>query len=472
MNTNNRERICKMLREHPDWSLRRIAKELNLHHSTVNKFGKRIRGGAPICQSVPEPGPGKETEEGMKSDLGDTAGNVTSTSRTIRTQEELLEAAKIDLNVWKVTRTIINKWEVVMREPATTVGGRGNEAMIAQNDEGGSQRTLWTRGSHEPMHEEMFQVKVVLERKTPPEHAVSSLLKHLESRARNSPLFPHIRRERLHREEGKQSLEIDIMDPHIGLFCNWPEADAPWDLDMSCNMVMSAAEDLIEKASKHGKFEEVFIPFGNDWVHSDNVFHTTTAGTGQPEAVDWHAVFVRAEELAFLLMERLRQVAPLHVYEIPGNHSRQTDFALGRILKAGYAGNKDVTIHADSSPYKFHRAGKNLIGFEHGHSVSQVRLAALMANERKNDWAETEYREWHLGDQHRKGSSKPSMLEEQGVSIEYVPGLTAPNCWHRLKSFSHQQRGAMGYIWDWNAGPVARFQFNISKYTHKILKRK
>ena len=29
---------------------------------------------------------------------------------------------------------------------------------------------------------------------------------------------------------------------------------------------------------------------------------------------------------------------------------------------------------------------------------------------------------WHLGDQHRKGSSKTSMLEEQGVSVEFLPG--------------------------------------------------
>jgi hypothetical protein len=470
---NNREKVAHALKKNPNRSLRDIARKLGLHHTTVMKYADRIKAGESDPQrGSPTKDEGLEDDhkEGTQHDYGDKVGSVTSKSRTIQTQAQLLAAAEVDLDVWKVVRCVINKWEVCMREPATTIGGAGKKALL-QGEEG-NQRAIWTRGSDKPLHENLFQVKVFLERKTPPEHAVSVLYDKLSKRAAKDPLFPHIKREKLTRKEGKQSLEIDIMDPHLGMLCNYPEADAPQDMDSACNMVMGAMEDLLGKAERHGKFEEVFLPIGNDFVHCDNVWHTTTAGTGQPEAMDWHAVFVRAEELLFLMVERLRKVAPVFLYQIPGNHSRQSDFSLARILQAGYRGNDDVTVDASSSPYKFHRAGKNLIGFEHGHSVAQIRLAALMANERPEDWAATEYREWHLGDQHRKGSSKPSSLEEQGVSVEYVPGLTAPNSWHRIKSFSHQQRGAMAYVWDWEAGPVGRFQCNISKYSHKLMARK
>ena len=170
------------------------------------------------------------------------------------------------------------------------------------------------------------------------------------------------------------------------------------------------------------------------------------------------------------MVERLRQVDPVYVYEIPGNHSQMADFTMARVLKAYFRRDPDVQVDASSSPYKFHRAGVNLIGFEHGHHVKPIRMAALMANERRRDWAETEYREWHCGDQHRKGTPNIA-FEEQGCSVEYIPGLTAPNEWHRLKSFSHQKRGAMAYVWDHVAGPVCRVQFNISQYTHQALSR-
>jgi len=169
------------------------------------------------------------------------------------------------------------------------------------------------------------------------------------------------------------------------------------------------------------------------------------------------------------MVMRTRKIAKkLYIYQVPGNHSRMADFTLANILKAYFRNDPNIIIDASSSPYKFHRFGTTLIGYEHGHSVSAIRLAALMANERKKDWAETEYREFHLGDQHRKGSSKPAAFEEQGVSIEYIPGLTSPNEWHRLKAFNHQKRGAMAFVYDYDTGPVARFQHNIQKFKETL----
>ena len=101
-----------------------------------------------------------------------------------------------------------------------------------------------------------------------------------------------------------------------------------------------------------------------------------------------------------------------------------------------------------------------------GHSIKPIRLAALMANETRLDgWAEARYCEWHCGDQHRKGTMKPNVFEEQGVSVEFLPGLTPPNEWHRIKSFNWQKRGAMAFVYDHDEGPIARLQVNIDNYT-------
>ena len=40
--------------------------------------------------------------------------------------------------------------------------------------------------------------------------------------------------------------------------------------------------------------------------------------------------------------------------------------------------------------------------FTHGSEEKRDSLPMLMANERKELWAETKFREWHLGHMHRK----------------------------------------------------------------------
>lgn len=373
-----------------------------------------------------------------------------SISSKIRTVEHLLEFAKVDLKIWEVERYVINKWDMGSMPRSTRK----------------SEDEKWLRPSTKPTLTGLVQVKVWLKRKEPRAIAIQSLLETLSEMA---PVLhiPAIRRVKM---KERRALEVCVMDPHVGLLCGYPEADAAWDLDRAAAMIMESMDSLIERAKVFGPFEQVFMPFGNDFVHSDTVFHTTTAGTGQPESISWHHVYDKAERIAIAMVERLREVAKeVRIYQVPGNHSRMADFTIARLLRAYFRHDKGVIIGASSSPYKFHRFGVNLIGYEHGHSVKPIRLAALMANECRKDWAETHYREWHLGDQHRKGSSKPSMLEEQGVSIEYVPGLTAPNEWHRLKSFNHQQRGAMAFVWDFTAGPIGRLQFNISPYSHKAM---
>jgi hypothetical protein len=59
------------------------------------------------------------------------------------------------------------------------------------------------------------------------------------------------------------------------------------------------------------------------------------------------------------------------------------------------------------------------------------------------------------------------MLEEQGVSVEYLKALTPTNAWHKLKGFNWQQRGSTGFVWDYHSGQLARIYANLDSYTGK-----
>lgn len=268
--------------------------------------------------------------------------------------------------------------------------------------------------------------------------------------------------------EGSRELEVCIMDPHFGMQCTAPDSDHPWSMEEASDTCLWAIDNLLAKALHYaGNYSRIIMPFGNDFLHADNIYHTTTKGTNQPEMLSWHDSYKRGIDLAIRMVDLLRNVAPVKIYQIPGNHSVHSDYTMGLILQAYYHNDPNVEVDASSSPYKFHRFGKNLIGYEHGHSVSTIRLAALMANERPKDWSETSFREWHLGDQHRKGSSVPAALEEQGVSVEYITGLTPPNYWHRVHAFNYQKRGAVAYVWNEESGQEARFNCNLDPYTGK-----
>ena len=385
------------------------------------------------------------TGEAVKVE-GESDGCVlTLRSKTVRTLEGALAEGHVDTDEWEVERWVLNKWDVA--------------ASIAKSDgKGGHNEELTAT--------ELWQVKVWFKKRKPVER---SLLGILDLIRENSPVALSVKRPAPPKGSPRRTLEISIMDPHLGLHCFPPAADKAWSLEDCEQVAMWALDGLIAAAASYFPVEQIVFPFGNDFLHADNLWHETTGGTPQPEMDAWHETYMRGERLAIAMVDRMKEIAPVQIYSIPGNHDRQSAFTLGRLLNAYYHRDQNVAVDASPSPYKFHHYGVNLIGFEHGHSVPTIRLAALMANEAPEAWAATKggYREWHLGDQHRKGSGKPSVMEEQGVSVEFLPGLTPPNEWHRLKAYNWQKRGAMAWVWDYDLGPIARLQVNLNSFTGK-----
>lgn len=372
---------------------------------------------------------------GLEVDETSGAKTVKLVSEQVVTVADAIARAEVDERIWEVERFKTNDW------PMGYTVGKGDDR----------------RGCQEFLH----QITVWFRRKADEKIALESILDDLKT---HSPIVPPIQRTRVP-GGGRRALEISIMDPHLGMISHSPSSDLSWSLDECEGMFMWAIEELLERTSVHGPFEEIVFPIGNDFLHADNVYHTTTGGTAQPEMDSWHHTMKRGKELLILAVQRLSKVAPVKVVQIPGNHDRASSYAIGEILEARFWNDSNVVVNASSSPYKFWRYGVNLVGFEHGHSVASSRLAALMANEVPTLWAETLFREWHLGDQHRKGSAKPSSMEEQGVSIEYLPGLTPPNEWHRLKGFNWQKRAATAFVWGHDTGLEDRCQVNINSYT-------
>jgi hypothetical protein len=326
-------------------------------------------------------------------------------------------------------------------------------------------RPMWTRPNSwvQQDKEGPFVAHQIRATFLPPDPGEKHAKEILDKIAERSPVVTRL--DPIPSEDGaRRLLELSIMDAHFGLACMAPGSDLSYDLEIARRLYIGTLRKLINLARKMGDFEKIVLPFGNDYLHADIVArgdHATSGGTCQPEMLAWHSTYIFAEQTILSAIEELSAFCPVHIPIVPGNHDRFSAFTLGRIINAYFHNNENVTVDASPSPYKFVEFGKNLIGYEHGHSVPPIRLAALMANECAEAWGRTEYREWHLGDQHRKGSSKTSAFEEQGVSIEYLPSIVAPNEWHRMKSFNRQKRGAMAFLWNYDEGPEVRVGVNL-----------
>lgn len=361
-------------------------------------------------------------------------------SKTIKTLDAALKAGEVDLTVWEVERWKLNKWDM--------------GAKTLQN-------------ADVQLHAmELWQVTVWLQRKTPAVQALDTLLDELRNHKLTLPTPKSLKS----RKPISRELEISIVDPHLGLTCTEPAANSEWNIDKCEQIVLGMTDELLNAADYYAPFKQIVFPLGNDFFHCDNLNRTTTNGTPLPNSSAWHEMILRGEKLTFAVINKLLEVAPVKVIVIPGNHDKHSTFMLGRVVNAMYHNAKHVNVVCDASPYKFHKFGVNIIGYIHGNGFPANRLAALMANEtRISGWADARYCEWHLGDQHRKGSARPTVMEEQGVSIEYLPGLTPPDEWHKMNIFTWQKRAGMAFVWDEFKGPVARLQVNIDSYTGEFL---
>ena len=372
---------------------------------------------------------------------------IDSKDSRIRNWEDAVKKANVDLDIWEVVEVKVGAWDVTMK----IRNGNYDKPFRGQNQ----------------------RISIKLKRKVPEilEDAVERVLERIKSK---SPVvkFKSTKKLSSKKKVPKRAFEVCIMDPHYGMRSFPKISDNSVTPEKCAEIVLKSLDELIQLSKLYGPFEEAVLPIGNDFFHSDNGYGTTTGRTPMLESESYLPTFIGGEQLAIEMIKRMKAIAPkVHVYAIPGNHDRMTSFMLGRVLNAYYFNDETTIVHANPSPYKFYRYGCNLIGYEHGHNISTIRLATLMANECPQDWAETShgYREWHLGDQHRKGSMKPTMFEEQGVSVEFLPGLTVPNEWHRAKSFNWQKRGSMGFIWDKEAGPISRLQVNIDRQLDKLM---
>jgi hypothetical protein len=352
-------------------------------------------------------------------------------SITHTTAKELIELHKINLNEWKITSQLINKWDVLKK------------------DENGN-----------ALPQSMFQTKVVLEKDTTKadyEQIRKEFIEYLKK------ISPHIKKKQTKPVVGGNLLEVNIFDFHFGKMSWHGETGVNYDTKIAKELFNQAIEDIIE-SSKGYKIDRILFPIGNDFFNSDSShpYNQTTNGTPQEEDLRWQRTFKEGRELLVENILKLTDIAPVDVIIVPGNHDYERSFYLGDSLQGWFHNNKNVNVNNDASPRKYYQHGKVLIGFSHGNNERITDIPVIMPQECGDMWSSAKFKEFHVGHLHHKKEIKyQSVGETHGIIIRYMSSLSAADSWHHKKGYIGSKRSAEAFIWNDESGLKAQLYYNL-----------
>lgn len=268
-----------------------------------------------------------------------------------------------------------------------------------------------------------------------------------------SPDYTPIKRKK---QSEPHLLVINPADIHIGKYASAIETGEEYNSEIAVKRVMEGIMGLIDKAQGF-QIEKILFCIGNDVLHIDNVYSTTTKGTPQDTDGKWWEHYELALALYVECIETLRKIAPVDVVHSMSNHDYQSGFHLAHTLQAWFRKAKDITFDVTVAHRKYYKYGTSLIGLEHGDGAKIDKLPLLMAQEQPLLWSETKYRYFYLHHIHHKVKHKWLDAKDFiGVTVEYLRSPSGTDSWHSRKGFTGVPKAVEGFLHENNSGQVAR----------------
>jgi|TARA_R100000084_G_scaffold59210_1_gene25218 predicted phosphodiesterase len=196
--------------------------------------------------------------------------------------------------------------------------------------------------------------------------------------------------------------------------------------------------------------EKIYVGAGSDWFHVDNDAGTTTKGTPQDMCGSPAEILITGCKLAREHIDLLRQIAPIEIVMMAGNHDRHSSLALMMYLSAAYEDCDDVNIMITPNNRRYITYGNNLLGFTHGDGLNKkISMGSLMAVEARREWGACEHKIWFHGHLHHQ-----RLHEKDGVLIMQMPSLAGHDRYHARSGYTMAKAGLAAYFIDTEQGYI------------------
>jgi hypothetical protein len=222
-------------------------------------------------------------------------------------------------------------------------------------------------------------------------------------------------------------LVVDPADIHIGKLSKIYETGAEYNMQTAVDRVKEGIEEICYKA-EHFNVSNIVFVIGNDILHIDSPHRKTTAGTPQDTDGQWWQMFLEAKKCYVAAIERLAELAPVHVVFCPSNHDFVSGWMLADTIYSWFSKHPEVSFGTDQRSIsiahrKYVEFGSNLIGFTHGDGAKEKDLSHLMQYEAREAWGRTQFAYWYVHHTHHKNLVSQGKTPIQRIEKDLI-GLT------------------------------------------------
>ena len=383
---------------------------------------------AAVAAKLPPPKPAADAEQVTQTQSGDVL-EARSTSRRIKTVEDLLRHIEADMQRFEIAASEATKWE--------TGDGEGS--------------TL-----------ELHRVFVRLKPKAGPStrECVEAMIQ-AASKPLRKPLTKSVKAPK---RDGLWQVLV-IADTHFAKYA-WRETTGgdDYDLTIAERLVGEATEELLAMGDTYKPVRRTIAMLG-DLFHYDTPAGTTTSGTPLERDGRLQKMIQVGCDSLLGAIERSAATVPTDVTIVNGNHDETLTWAFQRIMQERFRNDRRVRIDGRYTGRQYVTHGRNLLGFVHGHRAKR-KLPQIMALEAAADWSQCPYREWHTGHFHSQAAEWQRPIETlDGVIVRTAPALCPPDDWHSVNGFIGSRQACETFIYSPEGGLTAMHVSRLQKGT-------
>lgn len=228
-------------------------------------------------------------------------------------------------------------------------------------------------------------------------------------------------------DKGERMLEIPLFDMHWGI------ADMEY--------YAPVLDEVLDVVTSR-KWDEIVIPFGQDFFHNDSIVNGTTARGTVIEKVDMKKAVKEAQKFMFALIDNaIRSSESVKVIYTPGNHDPSISWMFIQVLLERYGSD----IVDDSFEYrKVIVYGKNAVMITHGDAkkVTSRNLASIFPIAFPNEFSQANVREIHAGHLHHEGEQ-----DTYGVMVRRLSTGGKTDGWSDREDFIGAHKRFMLFEW-------------------------
>lgn len=224
----------------------------------------------------------------------------------------------------------------------------------------------------------------------------------------------------------KFSVVLSPTDFHWGKWGAVEEGAGEYHRQEARRRLVQGTRTCLAEVLRHGVPEVIYVGVGSDYFHVDNEAGTTSGGTPQDRDGNPLDIIDTGCRMMVEYVDMLRQVAPVELVLMAGNHDHLLGYCLLLYLDAYYRSVSGVTVRRAADPRQYCEYGSTLLTFVHGDAVSRTGdIARLAAVEAREAWGRTRHRVALTGHLHYE-----KMEDDRGFVRYQMPSLSGTDRWH------------------------------------------